>query len=210
MESIARLCTRAVWLDKGRVSAVGDTADVVSRYTRSSSSNTSHVAIERDPTRQAQVISLGLVDESGQPLSVLSTWAESFVRAVVVVGAPTPGLGLGVQVHTSSGLNLLDEYTLEHEGTDLSAPGTYDLRMSLPPVLPPGEYTLGAWLGTNYEEFEQHEHAVAFSVEGSDGGVPDRLVRLGLAWTAVHRGPDGSGTAGFSGEEPGPGPRTRQ
>ena len=61
--------------------------------------------------------------------------------------------------------------------------------MALPPVLPPGEYTLGAWLGTNYEELERHDHVVAFTVEGSDNGVPNRLMRLGLPWTTTRAEP---------------------
>lgn len=189
MESVARLCSRAVWLDGGRVRAVGATTDVISEYSRSTSTNIGEVLLEYDPTRRAQVTSLGLVDEGGRPLSVLNTWTDSYVQVVVVVGERTPGLGVSIQVHTSSGLNLLDEYTLEHQQADLSAPGTYELRMSLPPVLPPGTYSLGVWLGTNYEKFEHHEHAVAFTVEGSDGGSPDRLMRLGLHWTTARRDP---------------------
>ena len=90
-------------------------------------------------------------------------------------------------MHTAGGLNLLDEYILEQKAVDLSGTGTYRLRMSLPAVLPPGEYTLGAWLGTSYEVLERHEHAVSFIVEGSDGGSPKRLIRLGLPWTAAKR-----------------------
>lgn len=184
MESVARLCSKAVWLDKGQVRAVGPTSDVVGEYTRSASANTAQISLTRDHSRPAQIMSLALVDADGRPLSVLNTWTESFIQVVVVVGEASVGLDVGVQVHTSSGLNLLDEYVLERHSTDIGQPGTYQLRMSLPPVLPPGEYTLGAWLGTSYEEFERLEHAVSFLVEGSDGGSPDRLLRLGLPWTS--------------------------
>jgi ABC-type polysaccharide/polyol phosphate transport system ATPase subunit len=189
MESVARLCRRAVWLDKGRLRAAGTTSDVISQYMQSSSTDTAEVVLVHDPTRQAQVTSLGLVDEAGHPLSVLNTWNDSYVQVVVVVAERTPGLGVGVQIHTSGGLNLLDEYVLEHQQVDLSMPGTYELRMSLPPVLPPGDYSLGVWLGTNYEELEHHEHAVRFTVEGSDGGIPARLIRLGLQWSTARREP---------------------
>ncbi|MBP6489290.1 MAG: ABC transporter ATP-binding protein [Ilumatobacteraceae bacterium] len=187
MEAVARLCGRAVWLDKGQVRSVGPTSDVIGEYTRSSAGNAAALVLERDHTRQAQVISLAVVDADGQPLSVLNTWTESYIQVIVAVGAPTPGLDVGVQVHTAGGLNLLDEYILEQKAVDLSGTGTYRLRMSLPAVLPPGEYTLGAWLGTSYEVLERHEHAVSFIVEGSDGGSPKRLIRLGLPWTAAKR-----------------------
>ena len=187
MESVARLCGRAVWLDRGQVRSVGPTSDVIGEYTRSSGGGAAALVLERDHTRQAQVISLAVVDADGQPLSVLNTWTESYVQVIVAVGAPTPGLYVGVQVHTVGGLNLLDEDILGQKAVDLSGTGTYRLRMSLPAVLPPGEYTLGAWLGTSYEEFERHEHAASFIVEGSDGGSPKRLIRLGLPWTAAKR-----------------------
>jgi ABC-type polysaccharide/polyol phosphate transport system ATPase subunit len=184
MEAVARLCGRAVWLDKGEVRSVGDTAEVIREYTQSASSHAAELVLDRDRTRQAQVTALALVDADGRPQSVLSTWTESFIQVVVVVAEPTPGLNVGVQIYTASGLNLLDEYTLEHGELDLDGIGTYRLRMMLPAVLPPGEYTLGAWLGTSYEELERHEHALTFRVEGSDGGSPQRLLRLGLPWTA--------------------------
>jgi ABC-2 type transport system ATP-binding protein/lipopolysaccharide transport system ATP-binding protein len=187
MESVAQLCSKAVWLDKGELRAVGATSEVIGEYTRSASVNTAQVVLERDPSLRAQITSLALVDAAGNPLSVLNTWTESFIQVVVVVAEPTAGLGVGAQVHTQSGLTLLDEYTLEHDPVDISQRGTYELRMSLPPVLPPGQYTLGSWLGTNYEEFEHHEHAVSFIVEGSDGGSPDRLLRLSLPWTSERR-----------------------
>ena len=49
----------------------------------------------------------------------------------------------------------------------------------LPPILTPGEYTISVWLGTAYENLEQHEDVVAFSVEGDDLGraAPARQAR---------------------------------
>ena len=189
MEAVARLCARSIWLDRGELRAVGDTSDVIRQYTRSASSSAGGVAIERDHAKSAQVTALALVDAAGTPLSVLDTMSESFARVTVVVAEPMPGLDVGVRIDTASGLNLLDEYIVESQGLDLSAPGTYQLTLTLPPVLPPGEYSLGAWLGNSYEELEQLPHALTFTVDGSDGGCPQRLMRLGLPWSMTHTAP---------------------
>jgi ABC-type polysaccharide/polyol phosphate transport system ATPase subunit len=185
MESVARLCSTAMWLDKGTLRSVGSTGDVIDEYMRASNDTANTVSLAPDASKPAQITALGLVDDAGQPRSVLDTWSHNSIDVDVVVRETTPGLDVGVEVHTSSGLRLFEEYVLETQEVDLSAPGTYQLRMSLPPVLPPGEYTLGAWLGTTYEKLEHHQHAVSFTVEGSHGVSARRLVRLHLPWTAT-------------------------
>jgi ABC-type polysaccharide/polyol phosphate transport system ATPase subunit len=189
MEAVARLCARSIWLDRGELRAVGDSGDVIRQYTRSASNSGGGVTIERDHAKPAQLTSLALVDAAGTPLSVLDTMSESFARVTVAVAEPMPGLDVGVRIDTANGLNLLDEYTMESQGLDLSAPGTYELTLSLPPILPPGEYTVGAWLGNSYEQLEQLSHALTFTVDGSDGGCPQRLMRLGLPWSMKHTAP---------------------
>ncbi len=192
MDSIARLCGRVVWLDKGRVRAIDEASAVIESYTRSSMGAATELTVERDHAQVAQVTSLALVDADGRPLAVLNTWTQAWMQVEVAVSSRTPDLDIGVQVHTASGLNLLDEYISQQGDLSLTEEGTYRLRCALPPVLPPGEYTLGVWLGTAYEEFERHERALTFTVEGDDGGSPQRLIRLGLPWTVerIEHSPD--------------------
>ena len=44
--------------------------------------------------------------------------------------------------------------------------------------------SISIWLGTAYENMEQHDAVVAFSVEGDDLGRLHRLVKLGTDWKA--------------------------
>lgn len=46
MEAVARLCGRAVWLDKGQVRSVGPTSDVIGEYTRSSAGNAAALVLD--------------------------------------------------------------------------------------------------------------------------------------------------------------------
>lgn len=182
MDAIRRLCGRAVWLEQGRVEAIGDASTIVEEYTRASLATTERFTIERDEGKDAQVVSLALVDVDGRSVASINTWTESWIQAEVAVTSPTPGLDVGVQVSTVAGLHLFDEYVSEFGQLDISRIGTHRLRCRLPPMLAPGEYTLGVWLGTAYEEFEQYEHAVSFRVEGEDEVSGRRLLRLGAQW----------------------------
>jgi ABC-type polysaccharide/polyol phosphate transport system ATPase subunit len=187
MEAVARLCPRSIWLDKGHLRAVGETGDVIRQYTRSSGRDAGGFVVEVDRTKAVQVTALALVDSDGRPFATMDTRDGAFIRVTMLVNEPTPGLDVGVQIHTATGLNLLDEYSIEGGQLDLSGPGHYVLSLELPAVLPPGDYSIGVWLGTKYEEFERHEFAVAFSVDGDDGDAPQRLMRLGLPWTVQRR-----------------------
>ncbi len=183
MDAMARLCTTTMWLDKGRVRGVGPTADVIEDYMRSTTAESTAVTLEVDPAVAAQVVGVALVDEDGLSQSVLTTRASSWIRVDVAVNEAVPGLDVSCQVLTRSGVGLLDEALSDRVSGAMPSPGRYRLRCRLPPILTPGDYVISIWLGTTYENMEQHDAVVAFSVEGDDLGRLHRLVKLGTDWT---------------------------
>jgi len=190
MESVVRLCDTAVWLDKGRIMTHGPSTDVVDLYGRSSAGpEHAAVSLERDESLATQIVGLRIVDEAGASITTLTTWSGAHIELRVVVVEKMAGLDVGIKVKTPGGITVLEEYVSEGPPIDLSEPGTHVVRVALPPVLAPGDYSLGAWLGTAYEEIERLESLTSFRVEGSDNGCPDRLVRLGLPWSAVEHEP---------------------
>src|SRR5262249_6760719 len=92
MDAIARLCATTIWMDGGRVRAIGPTESVISDYMRSSAGVGTAVSMEVDPTAAAQVVGVALVDEHGAPQSVITTRETAWMQVDVVVNDPIPGL----------------------------------------------------------------------------------------------------------------------
>jgi hypothetical protein len=61
--------------------------------------------------------------------------------------------------------------------------GTFDLRISIPPVLNVGEYSVGIWFGSNTHVVLDERGATSFRLNGSDRDRPDRAVALDLPTT---------------------------
>jgi hypothetical protein len=183
MDAIARLCATTIWLDAGKIRAIGSTEAVINDYMRASSGAGTAVSMEVDPTAAAQVVSVALVDEHGAAQSVITTRATTWMQVDVVVNEPIPGLDISCQVLTGTGIGILDEALSDRIEGAMLTPGRYRLRCELPPILTPGRYAVSIWLGTLYENLEQHDNAVLFDVEGDDLGRLHRLVKLTTNWT---------------------------
>lgn len=183
LDAMARLCPTVAWLEHGHVRTIGPGEATISEYTRSTA-QAKQATFEVDARAAAWVIDVALVDEHLTPQSVLNTWSTSSVQIDIEVSESVPGLDVAMLLFTSSGLNLLDEAFSDASTGDLTRPGRYRVRCPLPSILPPGEYTIGVWIGTAYEEFALHESALAFAIEGEDGGRSRRLVKLAMPWFA--------------------------
>ena len=182
MDAMARLCPTAIWLEQGRIRSSGPTESVVEEYLKSSAPAAEGAALPADPAASAQVVAVALVDDDGQPRSTLASRSDSWIRLDVTVADSMPALDVSCLVTTRSGLCILDEALSDVQSGRLSSPGRYRVSCRLPPILTPGEYTISVWLGTQYEDLQQLDHVVRFSVDGDDLGRPRRLVTLPMTW----------------------------
>jgi lipopolysaccharide transport system ATP-binding protein len=185
MEALLRLCSTAVWLDHGEVQQMGPARRVVDAYLRSSLRSVPRLTFEADTAKPAQIIAAALVDDRGLPCNVFPSWSSPGIEIDVAVNNHTPGLGVAVLVSTSHGTNLFDEWSGDARPTDISANGMYRLRFDLPSILAPGDYAVGVWLGTTYEDIEFRERVLSMTIEGDDAGRPSRLLKLGTPWTVT-------------------------
>lgn len=183
LDAMARLCPTSIWLDAGTVRASGPTEDVIDRYLRSTMADTTTTRFEPDAHAAAALVSVAMVDATGQPQTTLTTRSEAWIDIEVDVREPVPGLDVSFAVRGRSGLVLLDEALSDGGTTRLGTVGLHRVRCHLPAVLTPGEYVVGLWLGSPHEDLEERESVLTFSVEGDVGGRPDRLVKLGLDWS---------------------------
>ncbi len=182
LDAMARLCPTTMWLEKGRVRSIGPTEGVIDAYMRSAGSTSTGVLLDADPTRSAQVVGVSLVDDGGTVQSILSTRDAAWLTVEVVANHPVPGLDISFQVATRSGTGILDELLSDLGPSSISSAGRYIVGCRLPPVLTPGEYVISVWMGTAYEQLEQLDDVVGFTVEGDDLGRARRLIKLTTEW----------------------------
>ena len=147
MDAMARLCATTIWLERGRIRATGPTEAVINEYLRSSVGTATAISLEVDPTATAQVAAVTLVDSVGAPQTVLSTRDTGWIQVEIVVNETTPGLDVSCMVATRGGTQILDEALSDVRVSALGRAGRYLVKCELPPILPPGDYTISVWLG---------------------------------------------------------------
>jgi len=186
MDSLARLCPTAVWLDRGRIRRIGPTEQIVAEYNQSVAphAGTAELA-HRYPDADARITAVSLVDDEDRVVAVLSTRAAAHIVVVVEVDEPYQGLDVAVMIINSSGTIVLDECLRDATSAlaDRVPPGIYRLMCPLPPILSVGDYTVTLWLGSAYEAGEKYERVLTFRVDGVD--PRRRSIKLGLPWAVT-------------------------
>jgi hypothetical protein len=79
---------------------------------------------------------------------------------------PVLGLDVAVSVQTASGVPVLDEVLSDTSaiGEAATAAGEWEATFAVPPVLSPGAYLAGVWLGTGAESFFTMREALSFEL----------------------------------------------
>ena len=158
--SITQLCRRAIWLDHGQIQADGPSEEIVQRYVRGSVGDVPRVDFEPDPTQRVQVLAADVADDEGRPLDHPERGQPLTLRTRFVVREELPVVSVALSVQDQRGIRVLDEVWGEH-GADVlridDPPCEVDVALTVPPILPAGDYLLGVWLGSSYDSFLEQE-----------------------------------------------------
>jgi ABC-type polysaccharide/polyol phosphate transport system ATPase subunit len=182
LDAIVRLCPTCVWLEQGSVVALGPSADVVDAYLSAGIQQTERQTFDDVPGQPVVLRSVGVMNPAGTCTSVLRRDEPFVIEVTFEVKTPVPDLNVAVSVQSLRGLRVLDEALSDHPPAPLERPGRYATRLTIPPVLNTGDYVVGVWIGTDFEEYAWVESAVSIHLEGGAHGRPDRVVQLGLPW----------------------------
>ena len=156
--SITRLCRRAIWLDKGQVRADGPAPEVVASYLDRGVAATLSAAFPDDDELPCALTSVAIRDLHGELLSRPRRDHPFVVDLGIRVRAPTPGLDMAIWLLNETGARVIDEDWSDAEpDRSFQEPGDYRVAVTLPPVLPPGRYTLGVWLRSQYQQLMDDE-----------------------------------------------------
>jgi ABC-type polysaccharide/polyol phosphate transport system ATPase subunit len=157
--AVTRLCGRAVWLNKGQIRAVGRADEVVASYLKTSVDGGVTVDLGGNRDAAARLTSVSLRNGSATGTETLLRGDPLDVCIRLERDERAASLDLAVYILNSSGTCILDEALSDF---DRSAPLTgaateWEVGLTIPPLLPAGDYVLGVWVGNEYETQFNHE-----------------------------------------------------
>jgi ABC-2 type transport system ATP-binding protein/lipopolysaccharide transport system ATP-binding protein len=153
--AVGHLCSRTIWFDKGGMVDDGPTVRVVEEYLRATVQRGRDLILG-DLVADGPAALVGLEIETSDPDGAVLCRAEPLrITARVETREHVHDLDVAIWVNNSAGTRILDEVfgdVREHRGA-LDTPGLREVTITVPPLLRPGEYTVGVWLGTPKDEF---------------------------------------------------------
>jgi ABC-2 type transport system ATP-binding protein/lipopolysaccharide transport system ATP-binding protein len=183
LDAVAALCSRCLWLDGGRIAAIGPTSGVIDRYLASGLVHRGRrdFAARRDAGPVA-LASVAVLDADGSPTDAPRRDRPFTLEVEYVLRERTPGFDLAVSVSGRTGMRILEEaLSSRSDGPRPEEAGRYRARVVVPPVLRAGEYTVNVWAGSAYDDdLAWEENVLTFRLEGNPGDRSDRLLDLGL------------------------------
>jgi ABC-type polysaccharide/polyol phosphate transport system ATPase subunit len=187
--AVARLCSRCVWLDGGKMVADGPTHEVIARYLASGRPEAARVRFEVEPHRQAALRAVAILDSAGRPTTRPRRDEPLRVSLQITVRDQMRDLDAGVYLVNSSGVRVLEDLWSDAQPTGrLRGAGEHGLTIEWPPVLAPGEYTLHAYVARDFELIDERE-VLRFTLvprpdDTSEWVERARVVIAGPRWTA--------------------------
>jgi ABC-2 type transport system ATP-binding protein/lipopolysaccharide transport system ATP-binding protein len=154
--AITRLCTRAVWLDGGRIQSDGTPREIVSSYLeRATPGRVLDVEFDAEPSAAAAVQRVTVRDAAtGQVLTTPERGQPFTIEVAFEVREAIPELNIALILVDALGAVILDDAMRDRPigiGRELSGEsGTYVVTATIPPLLRAGTYTVRTWIGNDY------------------------------------------------------------
>jgi lipopolysaccharide transport system ATP-binding protein len=188
LAAIRQLCARIVWLDNGRVRAEGSAPEILEQYTDSLGGAVSEVHFPDAPVAPVQLLSVAVTDEGGSIVQRPRRNDRLSFRIRLRTSTVVPSLDLGIYIFNRNGLRLLDEFLsdVEEVGLVTDEGGEYEVLITIPPVLPAGEYVLWVWCASRFETYVERE-VLTFRLwprpeDSSEAVERTRLIQPRVTW----------------------------
>ena len=182
LATVRDLCTRCVLLDRGALRADGPPDEVVDTYLVASVEG-------RARGRAGGPVTVGEVTiADGDGAAPPRCDRPLVARMELEVRDAVPGLDASLYLLDRRGVRVISDALSDRAATGpVGSPGSHRITAVIDPVLPPGRYTLGAWIGTHAEDFFLGE-LTAFDLrppEDGDGAgsFGTGLARVPLDWS---------------------------
>jgi ABC-2 type transport system ATP-binding protein/lipopolysaccharide transport system ATP-binding protein len=129
-----------------------------------------------------RVLGARVLDETGVPVEVMRRDAPFTIEVRFTLSEAVPGLDIALVVANRRGVRVLDELWSDSMPEGRGAAGEHVARVTVPPVLNGGEYDIGIWFGTAYEQFVNELELLTLRLEGGAADRAERAVCLDLPW----------------------------
>jgi ABC-type polysaccharide/polyol phosphate transport system ATPase subunit len=159
--AITQICTRAVWLQGGRIQAEGPARQIVSAYLdRATPGQLLDVEFDADPSAQVAMRRVTVCDIATARVLTVPERGQSFtIQMSFEVREAIPDMNIGIALIDELGVTVIDDGLRDNlaDGTLPGAPGVYVVSVTIPPLLRVGAYLLRGWIGNDIEDFVLRE-----------------------------------------------------
>jgi lipopolysaccharide transport system ATP-binding protein len=167
LSAIQRLCSRTVWIDKGRVAADGPTQDVLVEYLRRSGANqlggeaTIGADVHRVGTGEARLVHLALVNADGEVSDQVRSGEHFSIRLTFEVSKRIDDVAIEVGICSADGTRIVTVQNIDGDQPTFALdPGTHEVTVALSMAMLPGDFTVDAAIadrgsGTTYDYVER-------------------------------------------------------
>jgi ABC-type polysaccharide/polyol phosphate transport system ATPase subunit len=193
--AVGQLCRRGVWLDEGRVRQVGDAHAVIDDYLRTALPQAKRVDAVVQGVGLLESLSLSVFDSHGTPVDSPRRDEPLTFEIDFATRESVRGLDVAVYLADARGTRVVNE-NLSDAGQTISGPARrYVARLSVPPLLAAGDYTVGAWVGNEEVRLFQGD-VLRLSVLPLPGDRDHRfgVVRPDVRWQLETSSPRPDGT----------------
>lgn len=163
--AVTRLCPRALWLEAGRRRDDGPAAEVVAAYLESGAGRPLRVEFGEDEQGPVALTQLVIQDAGRRVLTSIRRGEPLTIMFRFELRERHPDLNLGVWLTNREGNKVIEDAYLDWSPHALAGePGAYEAQVTVPGLLVPGRYTLGLWMGTEYQDLLDRE-VMTFGIE---------------------------------------------
>jgi ABC-type polysaccharide/polyol phosphate transport system ATPase subunit len=183
--AVNQLCDRAIWLDRGQLRADGEPAAVINQYLHSFQPADGAPEQVELSGGAVQVHDVRLEDEKGTRLNRPRRGRALRIALDYSVARRAAGMDVAIWISDRAGTRVIDErWSDREEAVGLGDVGPHDISLSLPAILPAGDYLIGVWFGSETETFIYTE-AFGFHVEPSPSDREESVKRRRAAQPPV-------------------------
>ena len=194
-EAVRRLCSRAIWLDCGKVRMDGPVDDVIGKYLQENAGRVSRQSAAAAPrewgSREAYFESVAISDGKGTPTRTLRQGEELLVKAVIGTRERKriEGIILGFSLHRLDGETVIASNNLENGEPLITAQGSTPASIRLKPgILEPGNYLLSISLTGNDTDYHWQDFFYPLSLLGERVDPPLKLEGLTITSGGMDHG----------------------
>lgn len=200
MAAIENLCSRAIWIDKGRLRMDGEPKHVISQYlstfATAQQAGLTLDGVNRRGTGEARLTRIEYLDANGQPMNVVRTGDRLFVRMHYKVNGPVNYPHFGLEIFTDLGTKVTELNTWT-AGMDvpqtLRGEGSVTVEVDSLNLLP-ARYYMTFWIASiGKPDYDRLDNSLVLDVEASDfyksgRGMDNRfgLVCMPSRWSLDH------------------------